>query len=79
MPSGSSIVLLLAAANNKPDRLAGLVSAAFKSIAAKVIEQLDPIYRVVFLLRDVEDISTEETAKIVGISVPAVPLAQSWR
>jgi len=37
-----------------------------------VIEQLEPIYRVVFLLRDVEDISTEETAKIVGISIPAV-------
>jgi RNA polymerase sigma-70 factor (ECF subfamily) len=41
-------------------------------ILSKVIEQLEPIYRVVFLLRDVEDISTEETAKIVGISVPAV-------
>jgi RNA polymerase sigma-70 factor (ECF subfamily) len=42
------------------------------TILSKVIEQLEPIYRVVFLLRDVEDISTEETAKIVGISVPAV-------
>jgi RNA polymerase sigma-70 factor (ECF subfamily) len=42
------------------------------SILSKVIEQLEPIYRVVFLLRDVEDISTEETAKIAGISIPAV-------
>ena len=41
-------------------------------ILSKVIEQLDPIYRVVFLLRDVEDISTEETAKILEISIPAV-------
>jgi RNA polymerase sigma-70 factor (ECF subfamily) len=41
-------------------------------ILSKVIEQLEPIYRMVFLLRDVEEISTDETAKIVGISVPAV-------
>ncbi len=37
-----------------------------------VIGELEPIFRVVFLLRDVEGISTEETAEIVGISVAAV-------
>jgi RNA polymerase sigma-70 factor, ECF subfamily len=37
-----------------------------------VIDELEPIFRAVFVLRDVEDLSTEETAKIVGISVPAV-------
>ena len=41
-------------------------------ILTQVIGELEPIFRVVFLLRDVEGISTEETAQILGISVPAV-------
>jgi RNA polymerase sigma-70 factor (ECF subfamily) len=41
-------------------------------ILTQVIGELDPIFRIVFLLRDVEGISTEETAQIVGISVAAV-------
>jgi len=36
------------------------------------IESLEPIYRSVFVLRDVEDLSTEETAEALGLSVPAV-------
>jgi RNA polymerase sigma-70 factor, ECF subfamily len=43
-----------------------------QEILNHVIDQLDPDFRVVFLLRDVEDLSTEETAEAVGISVPAV-------
>jgi RNA polymerase sigma-70 factor, ECF subfamily len=42
------------------------------SILTIVIGELDPIFRTVFLLRDVEQLSTEETADILGISVPAV-------
>jgi RNA polymerase sigma-70 factor (ECF subfamily) len=41
-------------------------------ILNQVIGDLDPIFRVVFILRDVEKISTEETAKILGISEAAV-------
>lgn len=41
-------------------------------ILSKVIDQLDPEYRTVFVLRDIEELSTEETAAAVGISVPAV-------
>lgn len=41
-------------------------------ILSSVIEQLDPNLRVVFVLRDVEQLSTQESADIVGISVPAV-------
>jgi RNA polymerase sigma-70 factor (ECF subfamily) len=37
-----------------------------------VISELDPIFRVAFLLRDVEGVSTEETAQILGISEAAV-------
>jgi RNA polymerase sigma-70 factor, ECF subfamily len=41
-------------------------------ILNEVIGELDPIFRVAFLLRDVEGVSTEETAQILGISVAAV-------
>jgi len=41
-------------------------------ILNQVIGELEPIFRVVFLLRDVEGLSTEETAQILGISVAAV-------
>jgi RNA polymerase sigma-70 factor, ECF subfamily len=37
-----------------------------------VIDQLDPDFRTVFVLRDIEELSTEETAQAMGISVPAV-------
>ena len=36
------------------------------------VDALPEIYRTVFLLRDVEGLSTEETAEILGISVPTV-------
>ena len=36
------------------------------------IQSLAPAYRSVFLLRDVDDLSTEETAEALGLSVPAV-------
>ena len=38
----------------------------------KAIEKLPADYRIVFMLRDVEGFSTEETAKMVELSVPAV-------
>jgi RNA polymerase sigma-70 factor, ECF subfamily len=37
-----------------------------------VIGELDPQFRVVFQLRDIEELSTEETAEALGLSVPAV-------
>lgn len=41
-------------------------------ILSQVIGELDPPFRTVFQLRDVDDLSTEETADALGISVPAV-------
>jgi RNA polymerase sigma-70 factor (ECF subfamily) len=38
----------------------------------KFTEELSEKYRVVFVLSDVEGLSNEETAKILGMSVPAV-------
>ncbi len=43
-----------------------------KQILDDAIQKLSPEYRVVFMLRDVEGLSTEETAKIVELSIPAV-------
>jgi RNA polymerase sigma-70 factor, ECF subfamily len=36
------------------------------------IQSLRPAFRTVFVLRDIEELSTEETAEALGISVPAV-------
>jgi RNA polymerase sigma-70 factor (ECF subfamily) len=41
-------------------------------ILSSVIGELDPQFRVVFQLRDIEELSTEETAEALGLSVPAV-------
>lgn len=41
-------------------------------ILSNVIDTLEPDFRVVFVLRDIEELSTEETANTLGISVPAV-------
>ncbi len=43
-----------------------------KKILDKAIEKLSPEYRIVFMLRDVEGLSTEETGKITDLSVSAV-------
>ena len=41
-------------------------------ILSNMIGELDPQFRVVFQLRDIEELSTEETAEALGLSVPAV-------
>jgi RNA polymerase sigma-70 factor (ECF subfamily) len=43
-----------------------------RTLLDNAISKLAPEYRLVFLLRDVEEQSTEETAKITGLSVAAV-------
>jgi RNA polymerase sigma-70 factor (ECF subfamily) len=43
-----------------------------REILSSVIEELEPEYRTVFVLRDIEELSTEDTASALGISVPAV-------
>jgi len=41
-------------------------------ILTDAIEELDSPYRMAFVLRDVSELSTEETAEALGISIPAV-------
>ncbi len=53
-----------------PDKIAE--NNELKQILDESIQKLEPEYRIVFMLRDVEGLSTEETAKIVELSIPAV-------
>jgi RNA polymerase sigma-70 factor (ECF subfamily) len=48
----------------KQSELSGILSSA--------ISDLDPAFRIVFQLRDIEELSTEETAEALGLSIPAV-------
>lgn len=41
-------------------------------ILSEAIAELTPPFRIVFQLRDIEELSTEETAEALGLSVPAV-------
>lgn len=41
-------------------------------ILNEAISELDPSFRIVFQLRDIEEMSTEETADVLHLSVPAV-------
>ena len=43
-----------------------------REILDKAIESLKPAFRTVFVLRDIEELSTEETAEALGLSIPAV-------
>ena len=41
-------------------------------ILSSTIAELEPPFRIVFQLRDIEELSTEETAEALGLSIPAV-------
>ena len=43
-----------------------------REILNSAVEKLEPDFRVVFVLRDMEELSTEQTASVLGLSIPAV-------
>src|SRR6201996_7119107 len=53
-----------------PEQLYGQSELA--EILRKTIQGLPPGFRVVFTLRDIDGLSTDETAETLGLSVPAV-------
>jgi RNA polymerase sigma-70 factor (ECF subfamily) len=55
-----------------PDPEAQYTQSEMAEILKKTIQGLPPGFRVVFVLRDVDGLSTEETAETLGLSVPAV-------
>jgi RNA polymerase sigma-70 factor (ECF subfamily) len=56
--------------NISPQRIAE--NDELKDILNEAINKLPPDYRVVFMLRDIQGFSTEETGKAINLSVPAV-------
>lgn len=60
----------IAAWDDNPEQKYG--RAEVGAILSRAIENLKPGFRTVFLLRDVEELSTEETASALNLSVPAV-------
>jgi RNA polymerase sigma-70 factor (ECF subfamily) len=53
-------------------------ASELRSILVKALEELRPILRVVFVLRDIEGLSTAETAEVLNLSDAAVK-ARLWR
>jgi RNA polymerase sigma-70 factor, ECF subfamily len=51
---------------------AEFLRAELRNVLDRVMLELAPIYRGVVLLRDVEELSTEETAQILGVSTDVV-------
>ena len=43
-----------------------------RAILEKAVDSLPPTFRAVFALRDIEELSTEETAAALNLSIPAV-------
>jgi len=56
--------------NISPQRIAE--NDELKDILNEAINKLPPDYRIVFMLRDIQGFSTEETGKAIDLSVPAV-------
>ena len=53
-------------------------TSELRDILAKMLEDLQPILRTVFMLRDIEGLSIVETAEVLDLSQPAVK-ARLWR
>ena len=47
-------------------------SAELREILRKSLQKLSPGLRVVFVLRDIEDLSLEQTAEVLNLGVPAI-------
>jgi RNA polymerase sigma-70 factor (ECF subfamily) len=56
--------------NYSPEKLSE--NSELKVVLDDAIQKLPHDYRIVFLLRDVEGLSTQETSEIVNLSVPAI-------
>ena len=55
-----------------PDPEEQLSRGELQTILTEAVDSLAPIYKTVFTLRDVDGLSTEETAEVLDLSVPAV-------
>lgn len=56
----------------RPDPEREYAQAELQALMTEVLEKLEPEFRIVLVLRDIEELSTQETADALGISVPNV-------
>ena len=56
--------------HDNPEKL--YAAQEIRSIVEEAVRRLPPAYRVVFLLRDIEEMTAEEAAETLGLSVPAI-------
>jgi RNA polymerase sigma-70 factor (ECF subfamily) len=54
------------------DPRADLMTEELSSVLTQHINELNPDNRIVFVLRDIHGLSTDDTANVLGLSVPAV-------
>lgn len=69
-PENEAVQQQLAAWDDSP--IDTMMNKELRTRMDKAIQELPDEYRVVFVLRDLEDRTAEETAKILKLSVPAV-------
>lgn len=67
---GSYIPLEIESWGDDPEK--AVLNSELQQILAEAIQKLDPKSRTIFTLRDVEKFSIEETAKMLGVSIPVV-------
>lgn len=67
---GSGIALEIADWSPQPEQLAA--NAEIRAALDEAVAALPEIYRAVFLLRDVERLSTEDAAEVLGVSTDVV-------
>ena len=67
---GSYVPLEIQSWGEDPEK--ACLNSDLQQILSEVIQRLDPKSRTIFILRDVEKFSTEETAKLLGLTVPVI-------
>src|SRR6266550_3997710 len=77
--ASDDLALVHASKNGDVAAFEELYSAAeLREILRKTLQELGPGLRMVFVLRDIEGLSLEQTAEALGLSLSAVK-ARSWR
>lgn len=66
LPPGSEVAASAAAPDDE------LLQTELRDVVDRVVAELPPLYRAVVLLRDLEELSTEETAQILDLSLDVV-------
>ncbi|MFM9996865.1 MAG: sigma-70 family RNA polymerase sigma factor [Phycisphaerales bacterium] len=56
----------------KPEHAAGIEAAERRALVRARIDELPEQHRVVLMLRDIEELDTDETARLLGVSPAAV-------